>query len=292
MADQVEQANIRGLDIDKAIKGYSEVIYNFKDDLTVTTTSGDSVRWYQETAGDLTATSPGRIANIAPLAAFFTLEKSWTRNTAYTRSYGVEDFISEEDLRTADIDVLARTLRALVRAILKQTDTRIFNVVTNSLAGVTAATTDVNLITASGSWQDGGAGNPIKDLLNAQKVIYLSGGYDATNPVVWLHPTDHVNLKTYVISAKGSSIPNFSSAEVQKGTVMQMLGITFKVSPNATSGKPIMLIPKLCATWRTSQPLTSSVWTDDGIGKRIRVWETGEATLEAPKAVCILSGCA
>lgn len=291
MADKIEQAEIRGLQIDKAIKGIAEIVYSFKDDLEVSTMTGDSLRWYQETFGDLTATSPMRVANIAALTTFTTLEKDWTRNTSYSRKYGATDKISDEDLRTADIDVLTRTLRALTRAVMKQTDTRIFNVVTNSLAGVTAAVTDVNLITTSGSWQSS-ASNPIKDLLNAQKYIYLSGGYDATNPVVWLHPTDHVNLKSFIINTKGSSIPAFSSSEVTKGTTMQLLGMSFKVSPNATSGKPIMIIPKLCASWKTAKGLTSAVVVDEGIGKEIRVWEDGEAILTAPKAVCVISGAA
>lgn len=291
MADKIEQAEIRGLQIDKAIKGIAEIVYSFKDDLEVSTMTGDSLRWYQETFGDLTATSPMRVANIAALTTFTTLEKDWTRNTSYSRKYGATDKISDEDLRTADIDVLTRTLRALTRAVMKQTDTRIFNVVTNSLAGVTAAVTDVNLITTSGSWQNS-ASNPIKDLLNAQKYIYLSGGYDATNPVVWLHPTDHVNLKSFIINTKGSSIPAFSSSEVTKGTTMQLLGMSFKVSPNATSGKPIMIIPKLCASWKTAKGLTSAVVVDEGIGKEIRVWEDGEAILTAPKAVCVISGAA
>lgn len=289
MADQVEQADIRGLDIDKIIKAVGEVTYSFKDDLEVSTMSGDSLRWYQETFGDLTATSPLRNANIAALTPFVTLEQSWTRNTSYTRKYGAKDKISDEDIRTADIDVMTRTLRALVRSVLKQTDTRISNVITNSLAGVTAAITDVNLVTSSGAWNDA-ASNPVWDVMQAQKAIFISGGYDATSPVVWLHPTDHVNLKSYIIVAKGASIPQFSSQEIQKGTVMQMLGVNFKVNVNATAGKPIMIIPKLCGTWKTGQGLTSNVSDDPGIGKEIRVWEDGEAILTAPKAVCIISG--
>lgn len=289
--DQVEQSQIRGLVVDKAIKGIAEVLYSFKDDVEVSSMTGDSLRWYQETFGDLVATSPMKVANIAPLAPFITLEKDWTRNTSYTRKYGAKDKISDEDIRTADIDVISRTLRALTRAVLKQTDTRIFNVTTNSMAGVTAAVTDVNLITVSGSWQSS-ASNPIKDLLNAQKYIFLSGGYDATSPVVWLHPTDHVNLKSFIINTKGSSIPGFSSTEVTKGTTMQLLGMNFKVSPNASDGNPIMIIPKLCTSWKTGKGLTSAVITDEGIGKEIRVWEDGEAILTAPKAVCIISGAA
>ena len=294
MADgtsKVEGQYIRGLEIDKVIKGIAEVEYSFKDDLEVSSTPGDSIRWYQETFGDLTATSPMRVANVAALTPFVTLEKDWTRNTSYTRKYGAEGFISDEDIRTADIDVLARSLWALVRAITKQTDTRILNIVTQNFAdpGNTGISAAVNMVTSSGAWSVQATCDPIRDLLEAQKAIYVSGGYNASSPTVWLSPQDHVNLKNWIISTKGSSIPQFSSAQIEKGAVMQLLGMNIKVSPNVTADKAVMLIPKLCATWKTAQGLTSDVTTNPGIGKRIRVWEDGEAILTAPKAVCFIS---
>src|SRR3990167_10633154 len=108
MADSVEMQDIRGLDIDKTVKGFALGEFVFKKFCNVVSMAGDSVRWYQETAADLTATSPMRVANIAALATPGTLEPSWTRNTSYTRKYMAQVKISDEDIRTADIAVLAR----------------------------------------------------------------------------------------------------------------------------------------------------------------------------------------
>ena len=146
MVDTVEQQNIRGLDIDKTVKGFALTEYVFKTYLTQSTTSADSIRWYQETAADLTATTPSVVANISPLSQFPTLEESWTRNTSYPRKYAAEGFISMEDMKSADIDVVARTLLRLTRAVTKQIDTRIFNVLTENQ--VTFA--NINVVTSAG----------------------------------------------------------------------------------------------------------------------------------------------
>ena len=289
MADKIEQADIRGLQIDKTIKGIAEIEYTFKNDLTTASMSGDSLRWYQETFGTLSATSPSRTANVAALATPTTLEQSWTRNTSYSRKYMAQVKISEEDIRTADIAVLARSLRSLVQNINSQVDARIFSVVTQGLADpATTGATAINMVTTSGGWTDA-ASNPIRDLLEAQRVIWVSGGYNSSNPVVWLSPKDHANLKSWLIYAKGSSIPQFASSALGSGVVLSMLGINFKVSPNVTADYAVMLIPQLAGTWYSSQGMTSSVIDDAGIGKTIRVWEDGEAILTAPKAVCLIS---
>lgn len=83
----VEQTNLRGLDIDKTVKGFALTEYIFKNLCTVTSITSDSVRWYQETAADLTATSPSKVANISPMSGFTNLEVNFTRNLSYVKKY-------------------------------------------------------------------------------------------------------------------------------------------------------------------------------------------------------------
>ena len=100
-------AEIRGLDIDKVIKGFALTNYIFKNLVTVSTTDGDSIRWYQETAADLTLTSPS-VLETSPLSEFEEAEVSWTRNTSYPRKYAITGTISREDIKSADIISHAR----------------------------------------------------------------------------------------------------------------------------------------------------------------------------------------
>lgn len=288
MADSVEMQDIRGLDIDKAVKGFALTEYIFKTDCMVSSTTADSIRWYQETSNDLTATAPSVVANISPLSTFPTLEVSWTRNTSYVRKYAAEGFLSMEDMKSADIDVLARTLLRLTRAVVKQVDTRIFNVLTESLSPVNIQTFATTAI-GGDQWDAASyAGNPIKDLLHA-KYLLENKGYDSNGAVCYLNPLDARNLIDWLIAGKGSSIPQFASEKVRTGTLMNLLGITIKVSNNVTSDYAVVFIPQTACTWKTHTDTTARVIEDPGIGSKIRVWEIGEAILTDPSAVVLIT---
>lgn len=288
MADTIEMQDIRGLDVDKAVKGFALTEYIFKSDCMVSSTTADSIRWYQETSDDLTATAPSKVANISPLSVFPTLEVSWTRNTSYVRKYAAEGFLSMEDIKSADIDVLARTLLRLTRAVTKQVDTRIFNVLTESLSP-SAIQTFATTAVGGDQWDAANyAGNPVKDLLHA-KYLVENKGYDATNLVCYLNPLDARNLVDWLIAGKGSSIPNFSSQLVQSGVLMNLLGITIKVSNNVTADYAVVFKPQTSCTWKSHTDTTARVIEEPGVGSKVRVWELGEAILTDPNSVVLIT---
>ena len=131
MADGLETANIRGLDIDKLAKGFAEEEYIFKKDCMVSNMKGDSIRWYQDD-GEVNAVSPSTTSNVARLAVPDTLEPTWTRNTSYPKKYMVRSHISVEDIKSADLDVLKTTIRKLTRNIVRGVDSDIWDVMTES----------------------------------------------------------------------------------------------------------------------------------------------------------------
>ena len=254
MTDTVEMQNIRGLDIDKAVKGFALTNYIFKNLVSVSSMSGDSVRWYQETAADLTATSPSAIANISPLSSFPILEVDWTRQESYVRKYAAEGFLSMEDMKSADIDVLARTLLRLTRAVVKQVDTRIYNILTESQSPV-----NIGHAAATGTgWDDTTNGNPVLDIMAAKQYI-AEQDYDTSSCIVAMNPDNHKDLLNYLITVKGSSIPNFSSDKVQSGVVMSLLGCRIVVSNNVVADSVFVGLPATACTWKTHTDTTSKV---------------------------------
>lgn len=286
MADTVGQQEIRGLDIDKLVKGFALREYVFKNFASVSSTSALEIRWYQETAADLTATSPSTITT-APLATFPTIEPSWTRNTSYVKKYAAENFLSMEDIKDNDIDILARTLLRLTRAVVKQVDTRIWNVLTQSQAP-DLSSTSIHLVEASGTgWDDGTNGNPIRDIMSGVAALATSD-YDTSNWVIAMTPTSHKDLLNYIITTKGSSIPQFSSEKVRDGTVMNILGGRVIVSNNVTADFAAIFIPQKSVTWKTFTPTTARTIEEVGLGTKVRVWEVGEAILTDPKSVALI----
>lgn len=283
MADSVEMQDIRGLDIDKAVKGFALGEYVFKSDCTNSSTSADSLRWYQETAADLTATSPSAVANISPLSTFPTLEVTWTRNTSYIKKYAAECFISMEDIKSADIDVIARTLLRLTRAVTKHVDADIWNVMTESQTAV-----NINAVTATAAWDAGSGQDPIEDILECKQKI-MESNYNPEGASLYLSPKDYKSLMTWLISTKGSSIPAFASEKLSNGQVMQLLGLNVKVSTNVTADYAAVVIPQVACTWKSHTDITSRSIEEAGIGTKLRVWELGIAILTDPKAVALIS---
>lgn len=290
MADTSGMYEIRGLDVDKLAKGFADEELILKRFLTVTPTSAREIRWYKKTSGFLAGTTTTGITgsiidNTDQLALPSVVEQSWTRQTSYVRKYFVESpVISEEDIRDSDPDILAAHIRDLTRAIAYRVETRIWNVLTESLSPST-----INTAAAAGTgWDDATNGDPIGDLL-AAKANIRSYGYDPEGAILLIHPTEHKMLLTWLIKTKGSSIPAFASQRVGDGVVMELLGLRVVVSTIATTDYALVFVPQRAATWKTFTGITAKEINDAGIGTKVRVWEEGECLLTDPRAVHLIT---
>ena len=288
MADANAQADIRGIDIDKLAKGFADEEILMKRFVTNSTTSAREIRWYQKTAGfldsvDTTGITASQIANTAFKARPFVVEQSWTRTTSYVRKYFVESpWISEEDIKDNDVDILATNVRDLVRAVSYQVDTRIWDVITESQTA-----SNINSVSITNEWDDYTNATPIIDLLNAKRLI-RNQSYNPEGAILMLNPNEHTYLINWLINTKGASIPQFASQKIVSGVVMEILGLRVVVSTIVTADYAAVFIPNRAATWKTFMPIKSVVVTDEGIGRKIRVWEEGECILHDPKAVTLL----
>ena len=282
MADSVEMQDIRGIQVDKALKGFALTSYVFKDLCTVSATTANEVRWFQETAADLTATAPSAIANVSPLSQFPFLEPTWTRNTSYPKKYAAEGFISMEDQKSSDVDVVGRTLLRLTRTVAKAVDTDIWNVITESQSA-----TNINSVSSTAAWDAGSGQNPIEDILDALLQIETND-YSTDNAVILLSPKDKKNLIDWILTSNGSNIPNFASA-LMGGGEMRIFGKRIIVSNNVTADYAAVVIPQVAATWKSHTGLTSRSIEEVGIGTKYRVWEIGIAILTDPKAVTLIT---
>ena len=282
MADTSAQADIRGINIQKVATGFADEALILRRFVGNSTTKAREIRWYKKTAGfldsvDTTGITASQIANTSSKSLFPVVEQSWTRTTSYIRKYAVESpLLSIEDLKDNDIDILATNVRDLVRAVGNQIDIRIY----------TAITTDGSLGTGTATadgWDDQVTGDPILDILKAKNTIRLSR-YNPEGGVLYIHPTEHKNLINYLISVKGSSIPNFSSEKVKSGVVMEILGLNVVVSLNATTDQALIFVKNIIGTWKSFMPLKTAILDDPGLGKKIRVWEEGEFIVQNPEA--------
>ena len=291
MADTSGQAEIRGIDIDKLARGFADEVLVLKKFLRVSKTNAREIRSYSKTAGfldstDTTAITASQIANTSTGSLPVVVEQSWTRTTNYVRKYFVESpTISDADIKDSDIDVLGTNVRDLVQAVANQVDIRILAVVGDTLG--TGGNVNTAAATADG-WDDTVTGDPIKDINHGKEQI-RTYRYNPEGCIMYMHPGDHTSLLDYLISVKGSSIPQFSSERVKDGVVMEILGCNVVVSVNMSEDTVVMFVPQIAAVWKQFTPLTAVVIDDPGIGKKIRVWEEGECILTDPRAVHVIT---
>jgi len=277
--------DIRGIDIDKLAKGFADEQNIFKKLCNISNTMAREIRWYKKTSGfldstDTTGITASQIANTSARSLPVVVEQSWERQTSYVRKYFVESpTISMEDIKDTDIDILATNVRDLVRAVARQVDKRIYDEIT---------TNNGNTNPSTAGWDAGSGQDPVEDILEAKQLI-RADGYDPEGAFLLLNSTDHKNLLSWLITTKGSSVPNWSSERIKDGIVMELLGLNVMVSENVDADEAAVVVPKRCLTWKSFMPITSVVIDDPGIGKKIRVWEEGEVLMTDVDACCIIT---
>lgn len=291
MADTQGQIDIRGIDVQKFLTGFADEDTILKGMCRQSTTSAREIRWFQKTAGYLApATTTGITTNLASNKGFGSMapiaNASFTRNTSYVWKFSMKsEIISLEDEADSDVDILAVTLRDLLRGIASQVDTRIYNVMTESLSPST-----INTVAATDDgWDDAATGNPILDILKAKQLI-RSYRYDiSSGGVLYINSIEERNLLNFLISVKGSSIPQLASQTVEGKRLMEILGLKVVVSENATTDYALIFIEGVSCAWKQFMPLTSKVEEIVGVGKVVHVWEEGQALLENPRSVCLIT---
>lgn len=296
MADTTGQAEIRGIDVDKFLKGFADEEFVMKNFVNMATTNSREIRWYQKTAGVLdssatTGMTASRIANVAPGAKPEVIAPSFTRNTSYVRKYfATSELITLEDERDCDPDVVGTIIRDVPRAIDRQRDIRIYNIVTDNVSGTAYDGTSVPSAAAAGGGWAVASADPIGDMTSAKKSI-RSYNYDPQGAAMFINQAEEKKLVDWIINTKGSMIPNFSSERVKDGVVMGLAGFNIVVNSFCTAGVAAIMVPHRACTYKEFVPLTTEVVREPGIGKRVLAWTEGEAYLTDPNACYGITTC-
>lgn len=288
MADVTGQADLRAENVERVVKGFALQEYTMKQLVMVQKSSSWTESYYQETAADLTGNKlSGGIKGVARLAAFPYGEVSWTKQSSYLLKHGMEGVISWEDGLTNNVDVIARTLLRIARAVAKSVDAEIWDTLTESQS---ASTINSVAISAGDEWDSATIANrdPIQDILNAMKEISVDnynvhGGRGA----ILVSPKDYANL---LGNANVRNAGQFYTDDVTRnGRVGRLLGLDVIVSNSVTADYAAVVVKKECGTWKEAVPLTVKTIEDPGIKWTIRAYEIGVTQLTNPEAVCLIS---
>ena len=280
MADAVSKTiALRAEDFDSMVKGFALQAFKMKPLLMESSSSAWIETYYRETATELSGGTEEAVRGVPRLAQFPHGEVQWTKVQSYIEKYGMEGVISWEDAMQSNIDVIARTLLRIGRAVAYAVDTQIYSVLSPS-AGNTYA------ITAGNEWDSATPANrdPIYDILRAKRELADDNFDPNVNGVLVVSPTDYVNL---LRNTKVVNNPAFKAADVvANGVVGQICGLRIVESIVVTADEALVLIAKECGTWKSAAGITTHTIEDKGIKYTIRAYEMGVAQVTTPNAIC------
>jgi len=282
MAESVGQQDIRSENVDKAVKGFALEQYKLKQVCLQQNSNSWKETYYKETAAELTASGTGNtIKEVPRLANFPYLEPTWAETSSRHQKHGGEGVVSWEDAKTNSIDVIARTLLRVARAIAYSVDRAIYAVLT--------ADANVNTLAAADNWDSATLANrdPIGDILHGIEYLAVDN-YDAlANGYLLLSPEDYTNL---MMNSKVINNPSFKTADVvSNGVVGQVCGLKIIVSNAVDADEAMIIVGNLAATWKSVSPLTTVTMEEPGIKYIIRSWEVGITMVTNPEAIHVIT---
>jgi len=288
MAEGIGESDIAGIKVQEFLTGFEDEDIVLKGLCRQSTTPTRQFVWMQKTAGYISpVTTSGMTLNLIVGAGQRGLspvvEQTFTRNTSNVRDYSaVSELITNSDEKDVTVDILGIMLKDTLISVGSQVDTRIYNIGTESLSPSTILSTAA----VGTGWDDTANGNPILDLLVGIRKIRQNRFVISSlrKGVLYINSIEHQHLMNFLISVKGSSIPSTASELLVKGAVMSILNLDVVVSENATTDNAWIFIPGVTVCWTTFIGLSSEVEKIVGKGKKVHVWEEGEATLENPKS--------
>lgn len=291
MADTTGQADIRGLDINKLATGFAEEYPSpLRSIIRKSTTSAREIRWWKKTAGfidtpDTEGITASQIGYQSELSLPEVVSQTMTRQTSYVKIFKANSqAISEEDKKDSDPDIYGAHVRDIVRAIQRQVEQRIYDVVGEASTSGTPNPSNVPSAAATADgWNDTATGDPIADINAGLESLKLYS-YSTSEVYLCMNQAEEKHLKNYLINVKGSSIPQYASDQVTKSNVMEILGCKVIVSPLFTTDYVLMITPAM-AVWKSFMPLSTKEVYDEITGSyKIVSKESGECLLENPNA--------
>jgi hypothetical protein len=292
MADTTGEQDLRAENFEKIVKGFALAEFKMKQLVMENSSNSWIETYYRETATELSGGTGSAVKGIPRLANFPYGEVSWTKVQAYIQKFGMEGVISWEDAKTDNIDVVARTLLRVARAVAYAVDLGIY-------CALYEATTNVVDCAVGSEWDSATVANrdPIQNILDGKREIAIDNfDPDNGNGYLLVNPTSYASL---LGNTKVINNPSFKMADVvANGVVGQVCGLKIIVSnvvgvatAGASSGTDaaLIVIAKECGTWKSASPLSVFTIEDKGIKYTVRAFEMGVCQATTPNAMCKLT---
>lgn len=267
--------------VDKVVKGFAAPSYKFKQAVSISTTNAWKNTFFRENPDPLTQPSGNAIKGLPRGANFPQASVGWDEINTYVTKYGLEENIFFEDILTNDIDVMTRTIQRVTERVVKAVDDEIWSQLTTATGILTVD------IVQNYEWDTASAAI-IDNIMNAKQQIG-ENNYDTANLMCFISPKDHRSIVNY-LATKGAQFPSIGEDMATNGRAGKIAGVSLVVSNSVTASQALIVVPKICATWKSAYPLSSDLVEDKFKSKKVRVVEMGTTQVTDIKAICHVTG--
>ena len=288
MVETSGQAWIRGINIEKgAIAEFEEALI-IKALISSKPTKSREIKFFKKTTGYLTLTLPAKLSNIAPGARPFVAETSWTTTTKFTIKYMLDSpMINMEDESDSEVSVFRDNAKDVSEAIANDVDNDVWNVISENRSA-----SDINSVTTKAAWDAASGQDPLLDIMSAKTKIRQETKRSIRNGVLLMNAKAEEDLLVWLVTTKGSSVPNFASEKVGTGTIEKFAGLQVVVSENVTATFALVGDLKQAAEYRTFKPFQTVIIDEPLIGRKIRSMTNGNTILIKPKFITLIASVA
>ena len=283
MADAPGEQDLRKEEVDKVVKNYALEAFTMLQVCSIVKTTAAKNTYYQETDSDITKTTTTALtdttfAGVPEGAAFPYVQHSWTETAERVKKHGAVNVISWEVWTLSAIDVRARIMERVGRAIAKSVDTAI----------ITELATTTNTASAVATWDNATESlqQPLKDILKGLAGMAVDNWDAYKNTFIIMHPNNFMELMN-------NPVIRNASAEIVKGNgrVKIVAGCTVIVNNASTENTVLMAVGKSAMTWYQAKPLTTNVSEEPGETYKIKAWQVGVPVLINNNAAWKITGC-
>jgi len=228
------EQDIRGENVERAVKGFALKEFKLKQVCLQQSSNKWTETYYTETATELTGGTGQAVKGVARGARFPHLDPSWTEASVRHIKHAGESTVFIEDKLTDAIDVQARTIIRVARAIAESVDQHIYSELTGATSIGTAAAAGTGWDAAVESTR-----KPISDILKGIQNMQ-ENNYDVSNLFLLVQPHAYRSLME---NSKVINNPSFKTADiVSNGKMGQVCGAKIIVSNSVDDDELLKII--------------------------------------------------
>jgi len=274
MADIPGEQDLRAEDIDSVVKNYALEQFTGLQICTVVKTNSETNTYYQEKDSDIVKTITTGITDTSfgqrPEGAVFPhVTHSWTETNERVKMHGAVHTMSWQVWKLSAIDVKARMLERVARAIALSVDDAIY----------TELATTTNTATAVQTWDNATESlqQPLKDILIARSALKLNNWTTTSNLKMIIHPTNFMELMNNPVIRNAGQF--YTDGVTRNGVVGKIADFTIIESNAMTENQVLFCISQTAMSWYEAQPLKTHVKEEPGETITIKAYQMGVPVL-------------